>query len=664
VVSRKKLNFLFLENEIRTLNEKELLMTIFLGRYLSQIKKIDLPSVEITSYLYSNQKEANFLKKWIQIIDPNLNLTKCLDFYSSHQNMFVEYYKLLSKSSPKYSIFNIEEDYLFLQSEDRYISKTMGRFYTPHKLITSIYSEIKEFCEFRTLSSIFDPTMGSGRFFAAFLELWLLKRVIKELLTRKELMEIVESHFYGTDLNFDVIKLAKLRIYIIDLYLANLHDDWSLPTFKFNHWVSVDVILDLLSFNELDKPKIGLYKKKKILLTTLPEKMTEILQNRGFSLIVANPPYFKIGKTKYKSHPLYSQVKSEKSHVLNMAAIFLQLGFHLVAENGYLSYILPKGFSYNHSFERSRIESLNRLILCLVDCRKSFQNVLLEQVMFVLKNQNSDENQVTQISSFNIKSQSLSPNGSIKQTFFQYHLNNKLTFYVDDIGINLFKSIVEKSIFLQDVGKIDGKKGRIKIFMGDSNNTRLKNDSKEKSSGMIDPIPIIWGKIIDRVEIRPKFIDNTQLTYLNQNKIKKYFQKKVVIQRIIAHIKNHIKIVANYDEIGCLTVNTITNITFESKEVVNSSSWECLSLKYIVLLLNSNLFNFIIHKFYFADAIRSMDLSASVLSKLLIPTLNITEQKEIIENENESFEKQEEKLYDYLHLSVTERDYLFHYSKN
>jgi hypothetical protein len=59
-----------------------------------------------------------------------------------------------------------------------------------------------------------------------------------------------------------------------------------------------------------------------------------------------------------------------------------------------------------------------------------------------------------------------------------------------------------------------------------------------------------------------------------------------------------------------------------------------------------------------------MDLSASVLSKFLIPTLTLRQQKEIIEPENESFEKQEEKLYDYLHLSVTERDYLFHYSKN
>ncbi|MHA2337423.1 MAG: Eco57I restriction-modification methylase domain-containing protein [Candidatus Hodarchaeales archaeon] len=653
-----------LENEIRTLNERELLMTIFFGRYLAQIKKINLSSVELTSYLYSNQMELNFLEKWIQFLDPNLNLLKCIDFYSSHQFLFVEYYNLLSKSSLINSIFNIEEDCVFLQSEDRYISKSMGRFYTPHKLITSLFYEIKEFSEFRGLSSIFDPTMGSGRFFAAFLDVWLSKKVIKGLLTRKELVDIVESHFYGTDLNTDVIRLAKLRIYIIDLFLAKFHNDWSLSNFKFNHWVSVDVILDLISFNDLEKPKIGFYKKKKLLLNTLPEKMAEILQNKGFSLIVANPPYFKVGKSKYKSHPLYSQVKSEKSHVLNMAAIFLQLGFHLVAKNGYLSFILPKGFSYNHSFERSRIESLNRLILSIVDCRKSFQNVLLEQVMFVLKCEKHNEDQDTKISSFDIKDQSLSLNGSIKQSFFRYHLNNKLTFYVDDIGINLLKSIVKKSIFLHDISKINGKKGKIKIFMGDSNNTRLKNDSKEKSLGMDNPIPIIWGKIIDRVEIRPKFIDNSQLTYLNQKKISKYFQKKVVIQRIIAHIKNHIKIVANYDELGCLTVNTITNITFESTETVNNSSWECISLKYIVLLLNSNLFNFIIHKFYFADAIRSMDLSASVLSKFLIPTLTLSQQEEIIELENESFEKQEERLYDYLHLSITERDYLFHYSIN
>jgi len=175
---REKLNYLSLENKIRTLSDKELFITIFFGRYLTQVNKINLTSDEITSYFYYNQREVNFLDKWIQIIEPNLKLITYSDFYSSHAIMFKEYFNMLLESNNSGLIFNIEDDLLFLHLENRYISKTMGRFYTPHKLITSTFGKIKEFSEFRGLSSIFDPTMGSGRFFAAFLDLWLSRKVI------------------------------------------------------------------------------------------------------------------------------------------------------------------------------------------------------------------------------------------------------------------------------------------------------------------------------------------------------------------------------------------------------------------------------------------------------------------------------------------------------
>ena len=159
-----------------------------------------------------------------------------------------------------------------------------------------------------------------------------------------------------------------------------------------------------------------------------------------------------------------------------------------------------------------------------------------------------------------------------------------------------------------------------------------------------------------------KFIDKDKLSYISEKTLRKYLRKKIVIQRIIAHIKSHIKIIANYDHLGCLTVNTITNIVFEENKSSAKSNWECINLKYIVFLLNSDLVNFIIHKFYFADAIRSMDLSASVLSKFPILTLSKDQQNTFINVVGSNKRKLEKKLHNYLGLTFEESEYILNYS--
>ena len=665
----QKFNTLSIEKELHSklnkLNDNILLFIIFIGRYISQsyqnynwiLENLDF----ILDEIKSSDKISSFLSQWLRNINLNYDLNGVLTEISSHKNLFLRYVESISQLNIQETLFDIEKDEFFLQLEERYISKSSGRFYTPHKLITSTFDNITGLKDYRNYPTVFDPVMGSGRFFIALLDFWFSEKISKNNLVRKEFFNVINDQFFGTDFNNDVLNLAKLRIFIIDTYLADSEKSWDFLGFNLDNWIQIDVLTDLISFDEKKPPIAEQYEKKEV-KGNISSKFKDLLINKGFSLILANPPYFKVGKTKYKNSALYSQIKTPKSNVMNIATIFLQFGFHLLAPKGILCYILPKGACYNFAWEKVRTEILALKLLILVDCRKSFQNVLLEQTLIVIQNTKPIKNHNTEIFNFSIKSQELQKIGLIPQGFFSKHLEERFTFYADSIGIDLLKKTNKKSILLKDIKCLKNTAGKIKIFMGDSNNTDLKNLSKNSSIEMRKPIPILWGKLLSRNKISPKYLESEYLTRNISNRYNKHFQQKIVVQRIIAHTGNHIKITASHDNIGCLTINTITNITFIKEELSDSHLWNCINFDYIVLVLNSKLLNFLVHKFYFSDAVRSMDLSASVLGKFLIPMLSEEQQKAILELNN--FNKQEDKFYTYLGLSKSEQDYLTKYSEN
>ena len=95
--------------------------------------------------------------------------------------------------------------------------------------------------------------------------------------------------------------------------------------------------------------------------------------------------------------------------------------------------------------------------------------------------------------------------------------------------------------------------------------------------------------------------------------MQKFYQPHIVAQRIVAHIKDHIKITAAYDEEGLFSFNTVTNIFVRDKKY---------SDLFILALLNSNAVQYYTYKFIYQNAIRSMDFYKAYAKKIPLPKLD------------------------------------------
>ena len=109
--------------------------------------------------------------------------------------------------------------------------------------------------------------------------------------------------------------------------------------------------------------------------------------DNGFDIVIGNPPYgyrttLSKEEKKYFREDLDIDFKSGDS-----AELFLKISLNkLVNTNGILSFIIPKKSFYGEAWEDTRLNYWGRYqFLYALDTGKSFENVLLEAVVFGLK---------------------------------------------------------------------------------------------------------------------------------------------------------------------------------------------------------------------------------------------------------------------------------------
>lgn len=112
--------------------------------------------------------------------------------------------------------------------------------------------------------------------------------------------------------------------------------------------------------------------------------------NEGFDIVIGNPPHgADISEYLNKIVSNYDNYDSRK----NSASFFVNLTHNLLKQNGITAYIIPKSLTYVEGWKRTRdfVLCQNRLLVML-DISKSFENVLLEQIVVVYKNIISHDN--------------------------------------------------------------------------------------------------------------------------------------------------------------------------------------------------------------------------------------------------------------------------------
>ncbi|MCX8159296.1 MAG: N-6 DNA methylase, partial [Candidatus Pacearchaeota archaeon] len=112
----------------------------------------------------------------------------------------------------------------------------------------------------------------------------------------------------------------------------------------------------------------------------------------GFDIVIGNPPHG-ANMSEYigKIESIYRHYDSRK----NSASFFISLINSLLRPNGIVAYIIPKSLTYVDGWKPTRNFILNNnQLLIVLDISKSFENVLLEQVVVVFK-RNAQKNNYT-----------------------------------------------------------------------------------------------------------------------------------------------------------------------------------------------------------------------------------------------------------------------------
>ena len=324
------------------------------------------------------------------------------------------------------------------------------------------------------------------------------------------------------------------------------------------------------------------------------------LENPGFDAIVGNPPY---GAKFDSSEKKWLKTQEKETKNWTSAAFFIDTAKNrLMKSGGVLAFIVPKSLLFVENWH-SLLFALLGKTLVLVDVGVAFQNVRLEQAIFVYDTCYREN--------FYIACKFINE-ARVKKTPISHSYPEQFQAWICDVSAEE----IQLGLKLHQIG----------TFMRDISETKrgLSWQSLLSESG---DIPVIGGDNIIRYGTNniKGFVSSENLDPPT-GKIEFLQQPKVVSQRIIAHIedpKPHIKITSTADPTGdVLSVDTVINTVLTD---------ENFTPIFISAILNSELINWYAHKFIFSSAIRTMDFDKYYVGKIPIPIVIPEEQQPIVD---------------------------------
>ena len=422
---------------------------------------------------------------------------------------------------------------------------------------------------------VLDPACGSGAFLTEVFDyLYREGQIVNNQLAdlnagQTQLFRwdthILANNLYGVDINHESIEITKLS-----LWLKTANKQEKLTYLDDNIKCGNSLIDDSnLAGDKAFKWDV---------------EFTDIMQAGGFDVVVGNPPYGAKLSPAIQNYLNQKYIKNASETVI----AFIKLSYdNLLKEKAKLGFIIPKSFTFASNYESIReytIDSIDKLI----DCKKVWKEVLLEQVMLFL----TKGEEINSYKSGKLKDKKVVIYGKIiKQTY------RKFGFYLNDISeeeLNIALKSISYNFYLNDVSK----------------NTRGGMfQNKISETGDMD---VIGGAEIQREGIF-KSKGRIERQLISENEKNFIQQNAILVQNIVAHIENptdHIKITACFPgKADYAIVDTINQIVFK----------ENYHAKVFWLLLNSKFINWYCYRFIFAKAIRTMHFDNSVTSRIPVP---------------------------------------------
>lgn len=304
----------------------------------------------------------------------------------------------------------------------------------------------------------------------------------------------------------------------------------------------------------------------------------------GFDVVLGNPPYGAKLDNKILNYLNNKYIKGGSETVISFTKLSYDL---LLKSGGCFGFIIPKSFSFSSNYQAIRDFIFND-INEIIDCKKVWKEVLLEQIMLFFKK------------------------GSSASSFKSGILLNKRIEILGNISKNTFKEygfylngISEKELLIAQ--KINVSKKYIKDIA-----TNSRGGIFQKKIDSFGDTKVLGGAEIQREGVigikgfvNKSEIESDKKSFINKNSI--------LVQRLIAHIENpieHIKITACIpDDKSYAIVDTINQITFIKE--FNSKVFWCL--------FNSKLINWYTYRFILAKAIRTMQFDNPITNRIPVP---------------------------------------------
>jgi len=461
--------------------------------------------------------------------------------------------------------------------------KKLGQFFTSNRITEYIVSRTN----FDEKKTIIDISCGDGAF---------LISCCNHLQQKNNKKTQNISNIYGIDIDKKQLTIAKKNIRKI------------CPNFVLKKNLIVDDVIQSISQNILKKfPRVQIQK--------------------GFDIIVGNPPYVTIKSTKLiKSDPDFSPLVYGQ---INIATLFIGRAYSLLKDGGKLGLLLPKSILRVDSYKKLRDFLISKfLIEEIIDVGIEFDDVRGEQFILIAtkKQKNSKTIKIGHfLKGKNPEIQTVSFSNITKFDNFLL-LKNKETYKLVDTIISKHPNLEQCS---------NGK-----IFRGISIDSELnyisKSPKKNYHKGLRgDSVKKFYYDYFI-------FIKNKTFSKLDLMK-----NKKIVLQNIFSSESG---IIANFDDKGLVTLDTVTNIILD-----------CEDPYYVLGILNSSLIRFFMVFVIYNQSRLTMHTDHKYLSRIPIPNTTTTIKKQIIKevknqlNTQTSFENLNELIFDAFDLSNKEK---------
>ena len=315
-----------------------------------------------------------------------------------------------------------------------------------------------------------------------------------------------------------------------------------------------------------------------------PEEVFKNKHKGGFDVVIGNPPYGAKLDSEIQNYLNKKYIKGGSETVIS----FTKLAYDtLLKSKGEFGFIIPKSFTFSSNYISIR-EYLLSDINKIIDCKKVWKEVLLEQIIFFFKKGEKTDSYVSGILKGNI----IYEFGQIsKFTFkeFGFYLNG-----ISESELKVGQKVNKSQFFIKDIAR-NSRGGIFQNKISDFGNIEVLGGAEIQREGIIG----IKGKV--DLEI----INEDEKCFINDNAI--------LVQRLIAHIENpidHIKITACIPERkDYAIVDTINQITFDKE--YNAKVFWCL--------FNSKLINWYSYRFILAKAIRTMQFDNPITNRIPIP---------------------------------------------